>query len=128
MVYNEESKQLVLIDIDEGTICDHAHKRVIKQTEPYSYLCYPNFFRAWQFRELYTNLQMVASFLILSDMFEPAKGKQTSLEILKDAAMGIDNFLRLHNDKDFTKARASSIPKDVSCLVDLLDKALSPVA
>ena len=50
-----------------------APEREIEAEEgvPFPYLRYPTMFRSWKNREIYTQLQLVHSFLLLIEGFEP---------------------------------------------------------
>ena len=70
MVYDSDSKELFLIDLDEGVHGTKAAKRVVRQDDGvYPYLRYPNYLRAWNNRERYTHLQLVAAFLLITERF-----------------------------------------------------------
>ena len=69
MVYNEATQELVLIDLDEGTKKANAPKRIIEDDGVlYAYLRYPNCLRGWEQALLYTQIQLVASFLLLTTL------------------------------------------------------------
>jgi hypothetical protein len=84
-----EENELMLIDLDEGTVKAATSNRVIAhaQSSKYPYLRYPNFLREWEYRKLYTQIQMLAIFLHLVDMVAKVKDKnaktQKEFEILE---------------------------------------------
>jgi hypothetical protein len=62
-----DDKKLMLIDLDERTVEADVAERVIHDVtkEKYPYLRYPNFLRQWENAQLYTQSQLIASFLYL---------------------------------------------------------------
>ena len=122
IVYNSETKQLVLIDLDEGTRGTKAHKRVIRATDGhcYPYVRYPNFLRAWKNRERYTQLQLAATFLqITRHLF--ANQITNNMEAVASAA---NTFLEKKNDADPMMARDTSVEDCVKQLILLVEECL----
>lgn len=127
IVYNESTQKLVLIDADEGTVGTNAHKRVVEQDDElqYAYLRYPNFLRAWKNRRLYTELQLVASFLLLAEMFEQTvEQDKTAVKRLQIAAEAANVFLKRTNEGDPMVAYGSEVSQSVYGLVELFEETL----
>lgn len=124
MVYSADSQKLLLIDIDEETVGTSAHKRVVHENDDHEYphLRYPNIFRAWRNRQLYTELQLAVSFLLLVEIFENSMTEtdKKSLRNLRKAAEAADSFLKKTNDKDPLTVYESSIDQSIRRLVELL--------
>ena len=137
MVYDAESQELCLIDLDEGTHGNKAAKRVVRlgdAGDKYPYLRYPNFLRAWKNRERYTKLQLVAAFLQITtglfatttDVAEGVTNAQRMLVAQLDGkAAAVNGFLAKKNDADPNTAHAgSSIHSSVDQLIALMRNML----
>ena len=87
VVYNEVSNDLVLIDLDESTVKTNAPMRsdsIEGSKEDFVYLRYPNYFRAWRHRVLYTQTQLVASFLLLVSYLNDESLQENQKDPVKD--------------------------------------------
>ena len=131
LVYNKYAQKLVLIDLDEGTFGTSAHKRVIEQPpgDNYEYLRYPNFLRSWRNRRLYTDIQLAASLLLLSEAYfveaeTTGNDARNSIRNLGQAAEAVNSYLKRHNDDDPHGAYGNAIPELVHRLVELLEETL----
>lgn len=79
----------------------------------YQYLRYPNFYRAWRNRTVYTQLQLVASFLVIMPVFEGTGEDQTLVSRLRAKAAAADSFLRDQNMEDPKEAEIVGIHESV---------------
>ena len=145
IVYNAGSGILVLIDYDEGIVGSSAHKRIVEEDEEtlFPYLRYPNFLRAWRNRQLYTKVQLVASFLLLQTQMFPVADAVGSIEgtsagipgvaepyitqivNLHEAAKTANSFLKCTNDDDPMNARGVKVAESVYLLVELFQATMA---
>ena len=134
MVYDTDSQELVLIDLDEGTFGTKAAKRVVRldDGDKYPFLRYPNYLRAWQNREQYTQLQLAFTFLsVTQDLFfaggenaAVVSSDQRTLITQMDALAAASNtFLARHNDADPGGAQGmnSNVNRLIGLMKDILD-------
>jgi hypothetical protein len=96
------NKKLMLVDCDEGTVEQPVCKRVIdnRKNAKYPFLRYPNFLRVWENAELYTQIQMLATFLEILELFtveDPVVAK--NVKILQEQALETNNYLSQNNNK-----------------------------
>jgi hypothetical protein len=84
-VYN--GTKLALVDLDEGSVEADAPKRVFEDgSVRYPYLWYPNFLRKWSQAMLYTQIQLLASFLLLVDSWSNQQEQKERLDKLHQLA------------------------------------------
>ena len=101
-VYNEKSNKLALIDLDEGVHEADAPERVFEDIASlqYPYLRYPNFLRSWSEAKLYTQIQLLASFMLLVDSLDSLNEEETrAVEKLHDVTNTAEEYLQSKNDK-----------------------------
>jgi len=123
MVYNSVSREIVLIDLDEAVYGISAPRRVIQEVEGerYPYLCYPNVLRCWSIAQVYTEIQLVASFLLLYGQFVDASNSAgRSIVGFHAVADEANKFLKKPNDCD--KGVGVQVRTD-SRITDLISKA-----
>lgn len=127
IVYNEVAVELVLIDLDEGTTGIKAPKRAIVQDDelPYPHLQYPNYFRAWRNRVVYTQLQLVATFVLISPQFESSMAVDEAqlLAGLQTQAAVVDGFLKRHDHVDPSMAH-SNMNANVARVISLMKRII----
>jgi hypothetical protein len=122
-------KKLILIDCDEGTVRQPAFQRVVDnaKTVKYPYLRYPNFLREWENAKLYTQIQMLATFLaIIEVMTIKDPNDMTKIEVLRELASKSNDYLSEKNDTetlDFEDASEDEV-KVLGDAIDALGKIL----
>ena len=134
LVYNAVSQKLTLIDLDEGTVKANAPKRILEDDSVvYAYLRYPNFLRAWTQALLYTQIQLVASFLLLtspSGLFDNLNDEKSSVDKLHRMAAMTEEYLKSNDGEDPTDFGLRQPPdclhQTISTLEEILNQFSSP--
>lgn len=127
LVYNQELGKIVLLDIDEGR-CEpnNAPQRVLEEAsdEPFASLQYPNVYRIWDNRKVYTQLQLIDSFLV---MIEPLEHKlngedMAQLRLLRNSAEAANRYCKA-NDK-LPPSVENDVPLQVTTVISNMTEFL----
>ena len=129
LLYNTVSQKLTLIDLDEGTVEANAPKRILEDDSVvYAYLRYPNFLRAWRQTLLYTQIQLVASFLLLtspSSLFGNLKEEQkSSVHKLHRMAGKTEEYLKSKDGEDPADFALEQPPDCIHQTISTLEEIL----
>jgi hypothetical protein len=106
-----DDDEFMLIDLDEGSYLTEGTRRIITEDgkEKLPYLRYPNILCGWEHRQLYTQIQLLSTFLYMAKRItkveENRKKKfnedqaRNELVRLRELAHEVNSYLQMNNEK-----------------------------
>ena len=116
-----------MIDLDESTVKTNAPMRsdsIEGSKEDFVYLRYPNYFCAWRHRVLYTQTQLVASFLLLVSYLDDESLQENQKDPVKDLIFWHKRPMNTSRRNNAKPRRENARPSEVTKAISALDVIL----